>query len=122
MEVCIPSNLDRDRAPVMVMFPAEGMDDRGKSIDEIVSTREPVALFNTKTRLATDLSTGKQMPVGTSQANVGGLRLTGWNFDINQVHIVRFGDVVSALKYLKEKHPDMHYLPAEYYERRALAE
>jgi len=123
MEVCIPPELDSDQAPIMVMFPARGIYDRGKTIDDIVSTRKPVALFNTETRIATDLRrTGRQVEVGTVWGHVGGLIIPGWDFDLNQVHIVRFGDVKSALDYLRKTHPDQHYLPAEFYERSALPE
>ena len=122
MEVCIPPELDRDQAPIMVMFPSRRMYDQGKTIDDVVSTRKPVALFNTETKIATDLRTGRQVEVSTVWGNVGGLIIPGWDFDLNQVHIVRFGDVPSALDYLKSVHPDQHYLPAEFYERRALPE
>ena len=114
--------MERTNAKIVVMFPSVGMPDRGKTMDDIVADREPFAILNEGTRTATNLRTRQQAHVGTVYGEFGGLVISGWDFDLNQVHLLRFKDTPSAINYLRGKFPALQFQPPEFYERPALPE
>ena len=106
---------ERNNAMRTVLYPSLKAEDQGKGMGDIISSRHPVAMYNHGNRMLTSLLDGSQKKIPIVHMPLFNLEIPCPAININEYHELVFMNVETALLFLQENYPGLHYLPEDKY-------
>ena len=90
MQLSYPKDLGLGKGKFWLIFPSKEIEDRGITLESLVKTREPFAIFDKETKIATDIGSGRQVTVGICTHSLGGIPINSYDINLNRIHTIEF--------------------------------